>query len=166
MEGQAWQGHIALEGAGHAMTVPALLPFLRELLALHVIVVILWMAGMIVLPMIYLRHHGLEPASPAAMAFAALERQIFKRLVNPAMYAAWGFGILLALTPGTISWSAPWWLVKLAAVLLLSWYHGVLSVWRRRLRDDARSAMSSLRQGVAIPIVLMVVIVTMVLVQP
>ncbi|EGO93333.1 CopD family protein, partial [Acidiphilium sp. PM] len=116
--------------------------------------------------LIYLRHHGLEPASPAAMAFAALERQIFKRLVNPAMYAAWGFGILLALTPGTISWSAPWWLVKLAAVLLLSWYHGVLSVWRRRLRDDARSAMSSLRQGVAIPIVLMVVIVTMVLVQP
>ena len=56
--------------------------------------------------------------------------------------------------------------MKLAAVLLLSWYHGVLSVWRRRLRDDARSAMSSLRQGVAIPIVLMVVIVTMVLVQP
>ena len=166
MEGQAWQGRIALEGARHAMTVPALLPFLRELLALHVIAVILWMAGMIVLPLIYLRHHGLEPASPAAMAFAALERQIFKRLVNPAMYAAWGFGILLALTPGTISWSAPWWLVKLAAVLLLSWYHGVLSVWRRRLRDDARSAMSSLRQGVAIPIVLMVVIVTMVLVQP
>lgn len=148
------------------MTVPALLPFLRELLALHVIAVILWMAGMIVLPVIYLRHHGLEPASPAAMEFATLERLIFKRLVNPAMYAAWGFGIILVLTPGTISWSAPWWLVKFTAVLLLSWYHGMLSAWRRRLRNDAGPAVASLRQGVAIPIVLMVVIVTMVLVQP
>jgi putative membrane protein len=148
------------------MTMPVLLPFLRELLALHVIAVILWMAGMIVLPMIYLRHHGLEPASPAATAFVELERQIFKSLVNPAMYAAWGFGILLALTPGTISWSAPWWLVKLAAVLLLSWYHGILSACRRRLRDDARWEVTLPRWSVAIPIVLMVAIVTMVLVRP
>ncbi len=148
------------------MTVPALLPFLRELLALHVIAVILWMVGMIALPVIYLRHHGLEPTSPAAVAFATLERQLFKRLVNPAMYAAWGFGILLVLTPGTISWSAPWWLVKLTAVLLLSWYHGVLSAWRRQLRDGARPALARLKQGVAIPIALMTVIVTMVLVQP
>ena len=148
------------------MTVPALLPFLRELLALHVMAVILWMAGMIVLPVIYLRHHRLEPASPAAIELAALERLMFKRLVNPAMYAAWSFGVLLVLTPGTISWSAPWWLVKLAAVLLLSWYHGILSAWRRRLRDDARPDVIILRQSVAIPIVLMVVIVTMVLVRP
>ncbi len=148
------------------MTVPALLPFLRELLALHVIAVILWMAGMIVLPVIYLRHHGLEPASPTALAFGALERQIFKHLVNPAMYAAWSFGILLTLTPGAISWSAPWWLVKLAVVLLLSWYHGALSAWRRRLRDGVGPAEVILRRGVAIPIILMVVIITMVMVQP
>ncbi|MBS3025177.1 CopD family protein, partial [Acidiphilium multivorum] len=83
-----------------------------------------------------------------------------------AMYAAWGFGILLALTPGTISWSAPWWLVKLAAVLLLSWYHGILSAWRRRLRDDARPEVTILRRSGVVPIVLMVVIVTMVLVRP
>lgn len=148
------------------MTVSALLPFLRELLALHVIAVILWMAGMITLPIIYLRHQGLAPGSPAATSFAALERQIFKHLVNPAMYAAWGFGVLLVLTPGTISWGALWWLVKLAAVLLLSWYHGVLSAWRRRLRDDARPEVTILRWSVAIPVVLMVVIVTMVVVQP
>lgn len=101
------------------------------------------------------------------MEFATLERQIFKRLVNPAMYATWIFGILLVLTPGTMSWSAPWWLVKFAAVLLLSWFHGVLSAWRRRLRDDAAGpALSTLRQGVAVPFVLLATIVTMVLVQP
>ena len=38
------------------MTLGALLPAYRELLALHVISVILWMAGMIMLPVIYARH--------------------------------------------------------------------------------------------------------------
>jgi hypothetical protein len=38
--------------------------------------------------------------------FVELERGIIKRFVNPAMYAAWGFGILLIATPGTLSCSS------------------------------------------------------------
>jgi putative membrane protein len=148
------------------MMIPALLPAYRELLALHVFSVIVWMAGMLMLPVIYLRHRDLPVASEGAESFAALERQIFTRIVNPAMYAAWGFGILLILTPGTVSWNAPWWLVKFATVLMLSWYHGTLSIWRRRLRNGRGPSAAALHLGIAAPLVFAAIIVAMVMIQP
>jgi putative membrane protein len=148
------------------MTIATLLPAYRELLALHVFSVIVWMAGMLMLPVIYLRHRDLPVASEGAESFAALERQIFKRMVNPAMYAAWGFGILLILTPGTVSWNAPWWLVKFVTVLMLSWYHGILSIWRRGLRNGRLPSIAALHLGIAAPLVFAAMIVTMVMIQP
>lgn len=148
---------------------PVLFPVLRDLLALHVIAAICWIAGKIILPLIYQQHWRLQRSDPARAEFAALERLIFKQLVNPAMYATWIVGILLVLTPGTMSWSAPWWLVKFAAVLLLlSWLHGGLSISPGRLRDDdaAGPAQPTLRQGVAVPFALLAVIVTMAIIQP
>jgi putative membrane protein len=82
------------------------------------------------------------------------------------MYAAWGFGILLILTPGTVSWNAPWWLVKFVTVLMLSWYHGILSTWRRGLRNGRLPSIAVLRLGIAAPLVFAAIIVTMVMIQP
>lgn len=156
------------------MKLPFLLPFLPWSLALHVLSVILWMAGMLILPLIYLRHRALEASAPAGTAFttpagtafAALEQMIFKRLLNPAMYAAWGFGILLILTPGTIRWGEHWWQVKFASVLALSWYHGKLSAWRRKLRDGTGPDAAILRITAIIPFALTALVVAMVIVQP
>ena len=119
-----------------------MLPAYRELLALHVISVIVWMAGLIMLPAIYARHVATTPEVAREAGFVELERGIIKRFVNPAMYAAWGFCILLIATPGTISWSAGWWWAKFIAVLALPGYHGALSAWRRGPRDgtDRHSA--------------------------
>ena len=75
------------------MTIGALLPAYRELLALHVISVIVWMTGMIMLPAIYARHVTTTPEVARGAGFVELERGIIKRFVNPAMYAAWGFGM-------------------------------------------------------------------------
>jgi protoporphyrinogen IX oxidase len=111
------------------MTIPALLPLYLDLLALHVFSVIVWVTGMVVLPVVYLHHRALSTTSEAARAFIALERQIFKRIVKPSIFATWTFGLLLILTPGAISWRAPWWLIKFVAILVLSGHHGVLSVW-------------------------------------
>jgi putative membrane protein len=88
------------------VTIGALLPVYRELLALHVISVIVWMAGLIMLPAIYARHVATTPEVAREAGFVELERGIIKRFVNPAMYAAWGFGILLIATPGTLSCSS------------------------------------------------------------
>jgi putative membrane protein len=148
------------------VTIGALLPAYRELLALHVISVIVWMAGMIMLPAIYARHVA-TPEVARDAGFVELERGIIKRFVNPAMYAAWGFGILLIATPGTISWSAGWWWTKFIAVLALSGYHGALSAWRRGLRDGTdRHSASFYAMATVIPIGLVMLIVTMAIIQP
>jgi putative membrane protein len=149
------------------VTIGALLPAYRELLALHVISVIIWMAGMIVLPAIYARHVATTPEVARDAGFVELERGIIKRFVNPAMYAAWGFGILLIVTPGTISWSAGWWCTKFIAVFALSGYHGALSAWRRSSRDGTdRHSTSFYAMATVIPIGLVMLIVTMVIIQP
>ncbi|OZB21718.1 MULTISPECIES: CopD family protein [unclassified Acidiphilium] len=149
------------------MTIAALAPAYRFLLALHVIAVILWMAGMIVLPAIYAQHRTIGRALADQAGFAALERTIFKMIVNPAMYAAWGFGVLLILTPRAIAWGAWWWRIKVAAVLLLSWYHGALSAWRRQLRDGGgRHGVRFYQTATAIPVGFIVLIVALVVIQP
>ena len=149
------------------MTIETLLPVYRELLALHVISVIIWMAGMIVLPPIYARHVATMPEVAREAGYVELERSLIKRMVNPAMYAAWGFGILLILTPGTISWSAGWWWTKFIAVLTLSGYHGALSIWRRGLRDGTnRRSAQFFAMATFIPIGFVMLIVSMVIIQP
>jgi protoporphyrinogen IX oxidase len=167
VEGQAGQGQPAVLGAGNAVTIDALIPAYRELLALHVMSVIVWMAGMIILPAIYARHAATAPELAVAAGYVELERGIIKRFVNPAMYAAWSFGILLIATPGAISWDAGWWWTKFIAVLALSGYHGALSAWRRRLRDGtSRHSGSFYSMAATIPIGFVVLIVTMVIIQP
>ena len=81
---------------------------------------IAWMAGMFYLPRLYVYHCELRPGSAESERFKVMERRLLKQIINPAMIATWTFGVLLVLTPGIIAWSAGWWHVKLAMVLLMS----------------------------------------------
>ena len=66
------------------------------LLALHIIAVIAWMAGMLYLPRLYVYHAGAKPGSELSETFKAMERRLLRAIINPAMIAAWIFGLLLA----------------------------------------------------------------------
>lgn len=149
------------------MTIAALLPFFRLTLTLHVISVVLWMAGMLTLPWLYVEHAAIARGGAEGARLEAMEWRLMKRAINPCMYAAWLFGILLVLTPGAMSWSAGWWWTKLIAVLLMSAFHGLLSKWRREFRDGRNVRTAGFyRAAAGIPVVLMVVIVAMVVMQP
>ena len=97
---------------------------------------IAWMAGMFYLPRLFVYHCELRPGSAESERFKVMERRLLKQIINPAMIATWTFGILLVLTPGIIDWSAGWWHVKLAMVLLMSGFHGAMSRWRRDFLED------------------------------
>ncbi len=149
------------------MTIDALLPFYRLTLALHVISVILWMAGMLTLPWLYVEHARCSGSDPAAARFSGVERRLMKLAINPTMVAAWLFGTILILTPGAMSWSAGWWWTKLIAVLLMSAFHGALSKWRRNFRDGRNTRTPGFyRVAAGAPVVLVGLIVIMVVVQP
>jgi putative membrane protein len=135
--------------------------------AFHVISVIAWMAGMFYLPRLYVYHCEVRPGSAESERFKVMERRLLRQIINPAMIATWVFGILLVLTPGIIDWSAHWWHVKLASVILLSGFHGMLSRWRRDfLEDRNKRPQRFYRIANEVPTLLVVVIVIMVIVRP
>ena len=149
------------------MTIQALAPFFLYVKSFHVISVIAWMAGLFYLPRLYVYHCDAPRGSEASERFKVMERRLLKQIMNPAMIATWTFGILLVLTPGAVDWSAPWWHVKLAGVLLMSGFHGAASKWRRMFLEDRNvKPQRFYRYANEVPTVLMIVIVIMAIAQP
>ena len=149
------------------MTVNLLASIYLWTKAFHVISLIAWMAGMFYLPRLYVYHCEVRPGSAESERFKVMERRLLRQIINPAMIATWVFGILLVLTPDVIDWSAGWWHVKLAAVLLLSGFHGAASRWRRDFLEDRNTRPQRFyRIANEVPTVLMIVIVLMVIVRP
>ncbi len=149
------------------MSIPWLAPALSWLLALHVIAVISWMAALLYLPRLYVYHCEVAPGSAESERFKVMERRLYRAIATPSMMAAWIFGILLVLTPGTVNWHAGWWHTKLLAVILLSGFHGMLSRWRKDFLADAnRRPQRFYRIANEVPSLLMVIIVVMVIVRP
>lgn len=135
--------------------------------SLHVISVIAWMAGMFYLPRLFVYHCNAEVGSTQSETFKVMERRLLRAIINPAMLAAWLFGAILAFSPGVVDWTAGWAYIKLAAVVLLSGYHGYLARWRKDFESDQnRNSEKFYRVMNEVPTVLMIVIVIMVIVQP
>jgi len=149
------------------MTIAALGALYPWTKALHVISMVAWMAGTFYLPRLFVYHCDTVRGSAESERFKVMEYRLMKQIMNPAMIATWSFGILLVVTPGTIDWSAGWWHVKLASVILLSGFHGAMSRWRKDFLADAnRRPARFFRIANEVPTVLMVVIVIMIIVRP
>ena len=149
------------------MSLGFLAPLYPWTKALHVAAIIAWLAGLFYLPRLYVYHCETVRGSAESERFKVMERRLLRQIMTPAMLAAWGFGLLLVLTPGVIDWSAGWWHVKLAAVLLLTGLQGAMGKWRRDFLEDRNTRPARFyRMANELPTVLMLVIVIMVIVRP
>ncbi len=109
--------------------------------ALHIISVIFWMAGMYMLPRLFIYHYPAKPGSELSETMKSAERRLLRIIVNPAMIATWVFGILLVFTlyPGLDGLGQAGWLHgKLILVVGLSALHGMLAGWRKAFARDER----------------------------
>ena len=150
-----------------AWTIPFFAHLYPRTKALHVIAVIAWMAAILYLPRLYVYHAGAAPGSELSERLKVMEHKLYKQILMPAMIVTFAFGIILALTPGTIDWREGWFPVKLVAVLLLAGFHGALGRWRRDfLNDRNRRPARFYRIANEVPTLLMIVAVIMVIVQP
>ena len=133
--------------------------------AFHVIAVIAWMAGMLYLPRLFVYHCEAEAGSQQSETFKVMERRLLRAIINPAMIAAWLFGLGLAYEGG---WYAAHWLqAKIVLVLVLSGIHGFLARWVRDFAADRnRNSQRFYRIINEIPAALMVGIVILVVVKP
>ena len=135
------------------------------LLALHVIAVIAWMAGMLYLPRLFVYHCDADVGSIQSETFKVMERRLLKAIINPAMIAAWLLGLWLAWQGGWFK--APWLHVKLALVIGMSGVHGILSKYVREFAADRRrKSQKFFRILNEVPTVLMILIVILVVVKP
>jgi putative membrane protein len=131
----------------------------------HVIAVIAWMAGMLYLPRLYVYHCKAAKGSEMSETFKVMERRLLRAIINPAMIAAWIFGLLLAWQGGW--WSAGWFHGKLLLLLGMQLVHAGYARWRRDFATDSnRHTDRFYRIMNEVPTLFMIVIVILVIVKP
>ena len=144
-----------------------LTPWLLWIKALHVVSVMAWMAGMVYLPRPFVYHADAAPGSEQSETFKVMEHRLLHAIINPAMIAAWVFGLLLVATPGVVDWSMRWPWVKAAMVIAMSAVHGMLAGWRKDFAADRNQRPARFYRIVnEVPTGLLIVIVIMAVVKP
>jgi len=139
--------------------------FYSWIVAVHIVAVISWMAGMLYLPRLFVYHCGAEIGSQQSETFKVMERRLLTQIINPAMVVTWAAGIWLIYAGGWIH--AGWLQAKLVCVLLLSGVHGMLSAYVRDFAADRnRHDHVFYRIINEVPTVLMVAIVVLAIVKP
>jgi putative membrane protein len=135
--------------------------------AFHIIAIIAWMAGLLYLPRLFVYHAASKPGSEQSETFKLMEKRLLRYITTPAMLAAWALGLMLAFG-GAIDWSRDGWFhAKLALVLALSAFHGLLAMWTRDFAMD-RNTRSARFYRIAneVPTLLMIGIVILAVVRP
>ena len=108
---------------------------------LHILAVIAWMAGLLYLPRLYAYHTRATPGSEMDLTFKTMERKLLSIIMNPAMIAAWVFGLCLLWIRTAGFQDAglmlhPWLLTKLVGVVLMTTWHHFLAVNRKKFAAD------------------------------
>lgn len=112
---------------------------------LHIIAVIAWMSGMMYLPRLFAYHtETAPPGSDFDAHFKMWEAKLLGIIINPAMALTWILGVSLILfhvfaaKEGWAFLAQPWMIVKLAAVIFLSGWHGMLAGARKKIAAGER----------------------------
>jgi putative membrane protein len=135
--------------------------------SLHIVSVVAWMAGLLYLPRLFVYHADCPAGSNRAAMLAVMERRLLRGIMLPALGMTYGFGLLLAATPGVVDWHRGWIWTKLALVAALTAFHLLLAHWRRDLADGKVAHSARFYRSInEIPTVLLIVIVILVVVKP
>jgi putative membrane protein len=135
--------------------------------SLHIVSMVAWMAGLLYLPRLYVYHSMASIGSDLSKTFKVMERRLLRGIMTPAMLATWGFGLLLAGTPGVVDWRMGWIWAKLTLVIGLTVFHFLLARWRRVFSaGQNRYPASFFRIVNELPTLALLAIVLLVVVKP
>jgi putative membrane protein len=135
------------------------------LLALHIIAVIAWMAGMLYLPRLYVYHARASQGSELSETFKVMERRLLRGIINPAMIAAWLLGLTLAWQGH--HWAEHWFHAKLTLLVGMQLVHAALARWRRAFANDANVHSDRFYRFInEVPTLLLIGIVVLAVVKP
>jgi putative membrane protein len=131
----------------------------------HIIFVIFSMAGLFMLPRLFVYHQECDGDSPENARWVERERKLLKIILMPSIGVVWALGIALAFSID--AWGQGWLYAKLALVLGLSAYHVYLSSYARKLAKGERALSGKqLRLLNEVPGVTVALIVILVVIKP
>lgn len=144
---------------------------------LHIISVIAWVAGLLMLPRFYAYITASQPGGELEQAMLKAARSLRMIILGPSLVLSWSFGIFLFATYITGDWNRPlpeimggvphWFWAKLLLVLGLSGYHGYLSAEGRRIAaGERRRSEKYWRLMSEIPFLVAIAIVLLATVEP
>lgn len=133
--------------------------------AAHVTFVIFWMAGLFMLPRLYVYHQESAPGSADERQWIERESRVRSIILTPAMLIVWVLGLALAFHLGAFG---QWWFTtKLALVVALTGYQGWLGAYGKKLAAGERSVSGkALRMINEIPGIVAALVVVLVIVRP
>ena len=131
----------------------------------HIIFVVFWMAGLFMLPRMFVYHQDCEPDSPENEKWIDRERKLLRIILMPSIGVVWVLGLALAFSIG--AWGQGWLYAKLALVLGLSAYHGYLRSYAGKLASGERPLTGKkLRLLNEVPGIAVALIVILVVIKP
>jgi protoporphyrinogen IX oxidase len=137
---------------------------------LHILAVIAWMAGLLYLPRLFVYHVQNADKPDVISVFSVMERNLLKIIMNPAMIAAWVFGVWLLYLRFSLDWSVamkqPWLHVKLLGVVLMTGYHHFLLGRFKKLQNGQPAGSEKFWRRInEVPFLLAIVMVISVTVE-
>ena len=133
--------------------------------AAHVTFVIFWMAGLFLLPRLYVYHQETTVGSPEDRAWIEREARVRSIILTPAIIIVWILGLMLAFNVG--AFHQGWFMAKFALVVALSGYQGWLVAYGKKLaRGERPLTGKAVRMINEIPGIAAALIIVLVIVKP
>src|SRR3954467_55180 len=133
--------------------------------AAHVTFVIFWLAGLFLLPRLYVYHHESAVGSPEDRAWIGREARVRSIILTPAIVLVWILGLMLAFNID--AWHQGWFMAKFALVIALSGYQGWLGAYGKKLANGQRPLSGkAVRMLNEIPGIAAALIVFLVIIRP
>jgi putative membrane protein len=131
----------------------------------HIVFVVFWMAGLFMLPRLFVYHQEAEPDSPENAKWIERERKLIRVILMPSIGVVWALGLALSLAVD--AWSQGWFYAKLALVIGLSIYQSYMTAYAEKLsRGERRLTGKQLRMLNEVPGVAVALIVILAVVKP
>ena len=131
----------------------------------HIVFVVFWMAGLFMLPRLFVYHQEADPDSPENAKWIERERKLIRIILLPSIGVVWALGLALSLAVD--AWSQGWFYAKLALVIALSIYQSYLTWYAEQLAKGARKLTGKrLRLLNEVPGVAVALIVILVVIRP
>lgn len=106
------------------------------MLALHLVSVITWFAGIFYLPRLFV-YHAMSSDREGIERFKVMEQKLYRQIMTPSAIATAFFGLWLVVANWQAYVGQAWFWIKLALVLLLYEYHRVCGKMVRSFATDS-----------------------------